>query len=437
MGLSAVPAAAGTEGVRMRDTSAQDRIVAAGPERPRRVWWISAIALVLLAITALAGWRHWHGAERSVAAERLRLASVERGDFVRDIGVQGTIVAAVSPTLFAPSSGTVTLAVQAGDSVEAGQAIATIDSPALTSRLNQESASLDGLIVDIDRSRIEARQRALEARQTADLAKVRITAAERELRRAEASREYEVISEQDYEKARDDLETARLSYAHALQDLELVTDTANFEIRTRELQRDRQQLLVQEIERQVAELTIVSPVTGMVGDLAVDQRAAVVANQPLVTVVDLGAFEVELGLPESYGDDVGLGMDVEVSYGGNSYAGFIAAVSPEVKNNEVAARVRFADAAPAGLRQNQRVSARVLFESKSDVLTLKRGPFLDSGGGRIVYVVEDGIATRRPVLTGSISIGAVEIVEGLDAGEVVIISSTELFEGADTVRLID
>jgi HlyD family secretion protein len=153
--------------------------------------------------------------------------------------------------------------------------------------------------------------------------------------------------------------------------------------------------------------------------------------------VDLGAFEVELGLPESYGDDVGLGMDVEVSYGGNTYAGFIAAVSPEVKNNEVAARVRFADAAPAGLRQNQRVSARVLFESKSDVLTLKRGPFLDSGGGRIVYVVEDGIATRRPVLTGSISIGAVEIVEGLDAGEVVIISSTELFEGADTVRLTD
>lgn len=437
MGLSAVPAAAGTEGVRMRDTSAQDRIVAAGPERSRRIWWISAIALALLAIAALAGWRHWHGAERSVAAERLRLASVERGDFVRDIGVQGTIVAAVSPTVFAPSSGTVTLAVQAGDSVEAGQAIATIDSPALTSRLNQERASLDGLIVDIDRSRIEARQRALEARQTADLAKVRITAAERELRRAEASREYEVISEQDYEKARDDLETARLSYAHALQDLELVTDTANFEIRTQELQRDRQQLLVQEIERQVAELTIVSPVTGMVGDLAVDQRAAVVANQPVVTVVDLGAFEVELGLPESYGDDVGLGMDVEVSYGGNTYAGFIAAVSPEVKNNEVAARVRFADAAPAGLRQNQRVSARVLFESKSDVLTLKRGPFLDSGGGRIVYVVEDGIATRRPVLTGSISIGAVEIVEGLDAGEVVIISSTELFEGADTVRLTD
>lgn len=105
MGLSAVPAAAETDGVRMRDTSAQDRIVAAGPARGGRVWWLVAITFVVLSIGALAGWRHWQGAERSVAAERLRLASVERGDFVRDVGVQGTIVAAISPTLFAPSSG--------------------------------------------------------------------------------------------------------------------------------------------------------------------------------------------------------------------------------------------------------------------------------------------------------------------------------------------
>ena len=69
----------------------------------------------------------WLDAEASVSADRVRIAVVNRGDLIRDLNVQGRVVAAVSPTMYSPATGTVTLEVQPGDAVENGQALAMID----------------------------------------------------------------------------------------------------------------------------------------------------------------------------------------------------------------------------------------------------------------------------------------------------------------------
>ena len=72
--------------------------------------WISVVAVLLVS-----GLLKWQAADSSVSAERIRTAVVTRGDLVRDINVQGRIVAAVSPTLYSPDNGTVTLQVQPGE----------------------------------------------------------------------------------------------------------------------------------------------------------------------------------------------------------------------------------------------------------------------------------------------------------------------------------
>jgi HlyD family secretion protein len=111
-------------------------------------------------------------------------------------------------------------------------------------------------------------------------------------------------------------------------------------------------------------------------------------------------------------------------------------VSPEVVSNQVASRVRFSDEMPANIRQNQRLTTRILLEERASVLTLKRGPFLESGGGRIAYVLrDDDVAERRQIEIGGRSLSAVEIVSGLQAGDQVIISSIEQFNGSDTVLI--
>jgi HlyD family secretion protein len=101
----------------------------------------------------------------------------------------------------------------------------------------------------------------------------------------------------------------------------------------------------------------------------------------------------------------------------------------------VAARIRFEGELPAGLRQNQRLQARLLLDEHRDTLVLTRGPFVQDGGGRIAYVVRDGYAERSPIETGLTSVSDIEVLSGLTPGDRVVISSLEPFGDAERVRL--
>jgi len=429
----------GTMG-RIADTSGQDIVVDAGPRRRRRLLIVGG-ALTLLAIAgvlATPSVRRWSDSDQSVSAARLRYATVERGTFIRDVASQGRVVAAVSPTLFSPGSGTVTLAVQAGDTVEPGQLLAEVANPELASQLEQEQSRLAELEIEVERQDIQMRQQLLADRQRVDLAEVRITAAERELRRAELSYQSQVISTQDYEEAQDNLSTARLEHTHADQDAALSEEALEFESRTRQLQLDRQRLMVAELQRQVDLHEIRSPVAGIVGNLAVDQKDAVSANQPLMTVVDLSAYEVELQVPEAFADDLGIGMAAEITVNGVRYPGLVSAVSPEVQQSQVRARLRFDDSVrPEGLRQNQRVTTRIVLDQREGVLMVQRGPFYDSGAGRIAYVVDDGTALRHAIVTGATSLSSIEVIDGLAEGDTIVLSSLDQFNGAERLLLTD
>jgi HlyD family secretion protein len=217
----------------------------------------------------------------------------------------------------------------------------------------------------------------------------------------------------------------------------LQKESLAFELRAKRLERDRQRLMVEDLERRVEGLSVKSPVNGVVGTLAVNERASIARDAALLTVVDLTGFEIEVQVPESYADDLGLGMDAEVTYSGKKYAAKVSAVSPEVKQGQVTGRLRFSGDVPKGLRQNQRMSTRIVLESRDDVLKVARGPFLDSGGGRLAYVVNDDVASRVAIQTGATSVAEVEIIAGLSPGDRIVISNLEQFERVATVRLVD
>ena len=205
------------------------------------------------------------------------------------------------------------------------------------------------------------------------------------------------------------------------------------ETSTRVSELQRQRLIVADAQRRVDELNVRSPVNGVVGTLSVPDRSVVAANTALMTVVDLSQLEVELEIPESYADDLGLGMTAEVNIGPTTAVGKLSALSPEVVRNQVLARVRFDGKQPPGLRQNQRITARVLIEEKPNVVMLPRGSFVENEGGRYAYVMDGDIAVRRPIQLGGTSVSAVEILSGLQPGEKVVIAGTDSFEGAERV----
>jgi HlyD family secretion protein len=389
-------------------------------------------ALVVIFGLVLRSWVH---SNLAVPRQRVRIATVTSGQFVRDIAAEGTVVVANSPTLFAVAVGTVTFKVVAGDPVTQGQVLATVDSPALKNELARERATLDGLAVSLQRQGIETHRQILESKQAVDLATTQVRATERELERMKSGLDQGVVARRDLDKAQDARDDARLTYDHALSNARLQEDSLNFDLRTKRTDVERQKLLVADLTRRVDALTVQSPVKGMVGSLLVNQKAAVTENAGLLTVVDLSALEVEFSVSESYASDLAIHMTADINYAGKNYRGTVTSISPEVQQNEVKGRLRFAERVPPGVRQNQRVHVRIVLDQRDNALKVERGAFVD--GGSVVYRVHGNMATREPVTLGAMSVGEVEILSGLKAGDEIIVSSSRDFGEAPEVRLAD
>jgi HlyD family secretion protein len=423
--------ASATSSASVRGTAAQDAPVTdIAANRRRRLGWFTGSAGAVVLLAAFVWLAHaWSNSSRTVSADRLRIVAVQQGHFVRDVAAQGTVVAAVNPTLFAIAAGTVSYAVHAGDTVVKGAVLASLDSPELSNEYQRERATLDSLNAALARQEIEIRRQLLTSQQQSDLAQVAINAAERELKRAQWAWNQHAMSERDYQHAIDDVSTAKLNFDHARNTAGLERDSVVLDLRTRRLERDRQALVVAALAQRVDELTVRSPVNGMVANLAQPEKTRVADNTPLLTVVDLTAFEIEFQVAETYAGDIKPGLAADINLGGHTVPGTVTAISPEVRQNAVTGRVKFNSAQQPGLRQNERASIRIVLDERDSVVKFEHGAGIDDAT-RAVYVVHGDQAVRTPVVLGSASVSEIEVVHGLVAGDNVIISDTRDFNGA-------
>jgi HlyD family secretion protein len=389
----------------IQETDSMDQILTKGPGISRKtLMWMAAAGVLVVAVGLL--WpavRRWSRAEQSVDFSRLQVATVVRGDLERDVAAQGRVVAANHPKLYSPTQGIVSLAVKPGETVKAGQVLATLASPDLDSSLKQERSRLESLESELSRTDLSTRQQNQGDEQTLKLRRVRLDATHRDLDRAEKLRTDGLLNQVDYERARDAVRVAEVELEQAEGGGKLSREARDFEVQDRRRQIDRQRLVVADLERRVGELSLRAPFDGMVATIDVQNRDAVALNASILSVVDLSQFEVEAQIPETYAEEATPGTPAVVSYGGKDYPAELTAVSPEVQAGQV------------------------------HVLKVPRGPFLEGGGGRRVYVLADGLASLRPIKVGATSVSEVEIVEGLKEGEQVLLSEMDQFNGAKTV----
>jgi HlyD family secretion protein len=155
-----------------------------------------------------------------------------------------------------------------------------LSSPELSNQLKQQQSVFESLTIALERQKLNVRSETLKQQQTLDMAKVALTAAKREQRRAKISIGQQLISQIDFEKAEDDLVRDKLAFNHVSQEADLKKDQLAFEIKTGELDVNRQQLVVDDLLRQISELQIKAPVEGVVGNLLVEQRSQVGQTKP-------------------------------------------------------------------------------------------------------------------------------------------------------------
>jgi HlyD family secretion protein len=419
----------------IHDTSNQDVLLGNSGHRSAARRWLLSGAVAIAAIASLgAAARRWGLGERSVDRERIRIAEVVRGKLVRDIVAEGRVTAANNPTLYAIAAGIVTFRVRAGDPAQRGQPLAEIASPELSSQLTQERAVMASLEAEVGRADLGLQQGRANAQKQIDEAEVDRQTASRELERYRFGYRERLVSELDMLRAEDSLAKAEISLAHARGDRLLSERALGFERRTRQLALDRQRAIVRELERMVEALVIRSPVDGQVGQLLCAQSANVPANGAVLRVVDLTAFEIEIKVPDSFARDLAIGLPAEIGTGTLEYSGRVRSVAPEVVGGEVESRLEFVGKMPDGLRQNQRLSARIVIDERPDVLLVERGPSLEAGG-HSVYFVSDGIAERRPLVVGAVSLAAVEVLSGAQVGDRVVVSGADAFGDAERIRI--
>jgi HlyD family secretion protein len=420
----------------IRDTSETDRPLAK-PSVGR--YWRRRIsgAVVVLAVIGAGVYvaRGWLAGSRAVDASRIRIARVQRGAVVRDVVSDGRVVAANSPSLYAIAAGTVDFHVRAGDKVTRGQSLATIASPDLQSRLLQEQATLAGLEASVGRAGLDVEHGRANADKLVAQAEIDRQAASRELQMNQQMYKGGVIPELELRRSEDSLKKAEIAIGHAHTEAGLQTKELAFDLNTKKQGLDRQREVVHDLQRQVAALEVTSPVDGVVGQLLVAQRATVAANAPILSVVDLSAFEVEILVPDSFARDLAPGMTAEIREGATPYPGRVRSVSPEVVDGNVATRLEFADRKPASLRQNQRLTARILIEQRENVLKVERGTFLESGGGKHAYFVAGGVAERREIRVGAVGLDAIELLSGANEGDEIVVSGADAFGDAQRVRI--
>jgi HlyD family secretion protein len=127
-------------------------------------------------------------------------------------------------------------------------------------------------------------------------------------------------------------------------------------------------------------------------------------------------------------------MAADITLEGRTVAGTVTAISPEVRQNQVVGRVKFAAGQPPGLRQNERAAVRIVLDQRDGVLKFERGSFLDDAT-RALYVVHGSHAVRVPVMLGAASVSEIEVRRGLAVGDRVIISDMRDFNQAAQVAI--
>ena len=418
------------------DTQGQDQVIAA-PKKRVSPKFIAAVLLALVATYFLAPVLHlWSGGIPTVDQEDVIIAPVVRDDLIRDVAVNGKIVAANAPLLYSTEAGQVTLLAKPGETVTAGQLVARLESPELEAQIKQQTSALAQFKLDAKRGELANKEALLNLESELNSAISALNVAKREQERAELSYEKQVMSEVDYLKSQDRLDDASRAHLHAQKRMTFAEERLEFETQNLQFEVERQQLVLDELTRRLDELNITAPLAGVVGNWMVTQKSKVAPNTAVMSIVDLSEYEAELSVPEFYADELGLGLGVSMKIANNQVVGSIIAVSPEIKDNQVQVRVKLFDTESLPLRQNQRLNARIEFEKKSDVLMVKKGAFLGSLGGKSAYLLTaENSAVQVPISIGISSVEYIELLSGVKAGDQLIISDYGQYQHATEIRI--
>ena len=182
-------------------------------------------------------------------------------------------------------------------------------------------------------------------------------------------------------------------------------------------------------------LNVRAPISGYLSTLKVKLGQSVLRGENIGQIDQLDAFKVRAQVDQHYISEVEVGQIGDFEFANQRHRLRVDKVYPEVVNDVFEIDLVFIDAFPEGLKRGQSVQTNLSLSGTENALVLEKGGFHRSSGGRWVYLVsDDGTqAVRRNVRFGRQNPRHFEVLEGLDTNDVVITSSYDSFNDADTL----
>lgn len=180
---------------------------------------------------------------------------------------------------------------------------------------------------------------------------------------------------------------------------------------------------LQQAERDRAKTSILSPVTGRVDERRVSQGDFITPASPLFRLTDLTRLRVRLPYPESLAAELRTGLVVELAapFADQAVRATITEIRPQITPTNRAVQVIVTLSNPGGWVPGASVVGRVRVGRLEHAVMVPEMAVVVRPSGSVVYLVEGGIARQRQVKTGLRRDGWVEVLQGLDAGDLVAV----------------
>ncbi|MCM1041668.1 MAG: efflux RND transporter periplasmic adaptor subunit [Bacteroides sp.] len=249
--------------------------------------------------------------------------------------------------------------------------------------------------------------------------------------------EEDLVAREVYLKAKEDYELASRKYD--LVDRRLKQDSLSRSIQMEEMENSlanmRRNLRL--VRERKAQLDIRSQIDGELGLLDVELGQNVMAGQKIGQINDLSDFKIQAQIDEHYIDRVHTGLTATFERQGASFSLAVRKIYPEVRSGKFRTDFVFTDARPENIRSGQTYYINLELGQSAESVLIPKGTFFQSTGGSWIYVLDaDGKkAYKRNIRIGRQNPQYYEVLDGLEAGEKVIVSGYESFRGHDVLIL--
>ncbi len=247
----------------------------------------------------------------------------------------------------------------------------------------------------------------------------------------------DLVAQAELDRSRELAEELETRLSLEQERLEVLASSVEEQISAQEAQVRRLQEIVVFNTTRLASLEVTAGVSGVLAELPVQEGEWVQAGGSLARVVQPGRLRAEVRIPQTQAQDIVVGQTAYIDTRNDTIMGRVSRIDPAVQNAAVLIDVSLPADLPRSARPDLTIDGTVEIERLEDVIYVGRPAFGQANSRVGIFkLVEDGnYAERVSVQLGASSVNEIEVMEGLEPGDIVILSPMDQWDGYDRVRL--